>query len=213
VTLGENPDDADKAFLGIRYAQSAMFDMQEMPEGFGQGRGQEMPFTLPLDRLAPDPDTMPGRVMTEGAVVLTVVEQGPAEKAGLLAGDVITAIDGEAVDGPEALVDAVTSRQPGDAVVLTVTREGEDDPIEIEAVLGEHPDDAEKAYLGVSIGAFMMRMHGQGRGTDGQGFTLPFDLDQLPFDLDQLPFDLDKLPFDLPFDLPGQLQQPAGPQA
>jgi S1-C subfamily serine protease len=212
VTLGENPDDADKAFLGIRYAQSAMFDMQEMPEGFGQGRGQEMPFTLPLERLAPDLDTMPGRVMTEGAVVLTVVEQGPAEEAGLQAGDVITAIDDEAVDGPEALVDAVTSRQPGDAVVLTVTREGEDDPIEIEAVLGEHPDDAEKAYLGVSIGAFMMRMHGQGRGTDGQGFTLPFDLEQLPFDLDQLPFDLDKLPFDLPFELPGQ-QQSDGPQA
>jgi hypothetical protein len=170
-----------------------------------------MPFTLPLDRLAPDLDAMPGRVMTEGAAVLTVVEQGPAEEAGLQAGDVITAIDGEAVDGPQALVDAVTSRQPGDAVVLTVTREG--DPIEIEAVLGEHPDDPEKAYLGVSIGAFMMRMHGQGRGTDGQGFSLPFDLDQLPFDLDQLPFDLDKLPFDLPFELPGQLQQPAGPQA
>jgi hypothetical protein len=211
VTLGENPDDADKAFLGIRYAQSAMFDMQEMPEGFGQGRGQEMPFTLPLERLAPDPDTMPGRVMTEGAVVLTVVEQGPAEKAGLQAGDVITAIDGEAVDGPQALVDAVASRQPGDAVVLTVTREGEDDPIEIEAVLGEHPDDAEKAYLGVSIGAFMMRMHGQVRGTDGQGFSLPFGLDQLPFDLDQLPFDLDQLPFDLPFELPEQ--QSDGPQA
>jgi S1-C subfamily serine protease len=215
VILGENPDDADKAFLGIRYAQSAMFDLQEMPEGFapffGQGRGQEMPFTLPLDRLAPDLDAMPGMTMTEGAVVLTVVEQGPAEEAGLQAGDVITAIDGEAVDGPQALVDAVTSRQPGDAVVLTVTREG--DPIEIEAVLGEHPDDPEKAYLGVSIGAFMMRMHGQGRGTDGQGFSLPFDLDQLPFDLDQLPFDLDKLPFDLPFELPGQLQQPAGPQA
>jgi S1-C subfamily serine protease len=205
VTLGENPDDADKAFLGIRYARSAMFDMQEMPEGFAPFFGQEMPFTLPLDRLAPDQDTMPGRVMTEGAVVLTVVELGPAEKAGLQAGDVITAIDDEAVDGPEALVDAVTSRQPGDTVVLTVTREGEDDAIEIEAVLGEHPDDPEKAYLGVSIGAFMMRMHGQGRGTDGQGFSLPFDLDQLPFDLDQLPFDL-------PFDLPGQ-QQSDGPQA
>jgi S1-C subfamily serine protease len=209
VTLGENPEDADKAFLGIRYAQSAMFDMQDMPEGFapffGQGSGQEMPFTLPLERMAPDPDTMPGRVMTEGAVVLTVVEQGPAEQAGLQAGDLITAIDGEAVDGPQALVDAIASRQPGDTVVLTVTREGEADAVEIEAVLGEHPDDAEKAYLGVSIGAFMMRMHGQGRGTDGQGFSLPFDLDQLPFDLDQLPFDL-------PFELPGQ-QQSDGPQA
>lgn len=215
VTLGENPDDADRAFLGIRYTQSATVDLQGLPEGFvpfGQGRGQEMPFTLPFERMAPGQDIMPGMEATAGAVVLTVVEQGPAAEAGLQAGDVITAIDGEPVDGPQALVDAVTSRQPGDTVVLTVTREGEDDAIEIEAVLGEHPDDAEKAYLGVSIGAFMMRMHGQGRGTDGQGFNLPFDLDQLPFDLDQLPFDLDQLPFDLPFELPGQ-QQSDGPQA
>jgi hypothetical protein len=84
--------------------------------------------------------------------------------------------------------------------------------MEIKVVLGEHPDDAQKAYLGVSIGAFMMRLHSQGSGADGQGFTLPFDLEQLPFDLEQLPFDLDQLPFDLPFELPGQ-QQSDGPQA
>lgn len=213
VTLGENPDDADKAFLGIRYAQSAMFDMQEMPEGltpfFDQGRGQEMPFTLPFERMAPGQDAMPGMTMTAGAVVLTVVEQGPAEEAGLQAGDVITAIDDEAVDGPQALVDAIASRQPGDTVVLTVTREGEDEPIEIEAVLGQHPDDAERAYLGVSVGGAVMRLRSQGSTED---FTLPFDLEQLPFDLDQLPFDLDQLPFDLPFELPGQ-QQSDGPQA
>lgn len=215
VTLGENPDDAAKAFLGIRYTQSAAIELQDLPEGFvpfGQGRGQEMPFTLPFEQMAPGQGIMPGMEATAGAVVLTVVEQGPAAEAGLQAGDLLTAIDGEEVDGPQALVDAIASRQPGDTVVLTVTREGEDDPIEIEAVLGQHPDDAQKAYLGVSIGAFMMRLHSQGRGTDGQGFNLPFGLDQLPFDLDQLPFDLDQLPFDLPFELPGQ-QQSDGPQA
>lgn len=55
------------------------------------------------------------------------------------------------------------------------------------------------------------RWRGQGRGPGGQGFNLPFDLDQLPLDLDQLPFDLDQLPFDLPFELPSQ--QDSGPQA
>jgi membrane-associated protease RseP (regulator of RpoE activity) len=183
--------------------------MQDMPEGFapgfGQGRGHDFPFTLPFGQMAPDQETMPGRAMSAGAVVRTVVEQGPAAEAGLQAGDLVTAIDGEAVDSPQALVDAIASRQPGDTVTLTVTREGEDAPMEIEAVLGEHPDDAQKAYLGVSIGAFMMRLHSQGSGADGQGFTLPFDLEQLPFDLDQLPFDL-------PFELPGQ-QQSDGPQA
>jgi hypothetical protein len=101
-----------------------------------------------------------------------------------------------------------------------VTRTDQDEPLEIEVVLGENPDDAEKAYLGVTIGAFMMRFQGQmpdNRG--GMRFQLPFGLgemeldpDRLPFDLDQLPFDLDQLPFDLPFELPGQ-QQSDGPQA
>ncbi len=212
VTLGENPEDADKAFLGIRYTQSAVFELEDMPEGFapfGQGRGQEMPFTLPFERMAPNRGAMPGMPSSVGAVVLTVVEQGPAEQAGLQAGDLITAIDGEAVDGPQALVDAIASRQPGDTAVLTITREGEDDPVEIEAVLGEHPDDAERAYLGVSVGGAVMRFRSQGNTED---FTLPFDLEQLPFDLDQLPFDLDQLPFDLPFELPSQPED-SGPQA
>ena len=148
--------------------------------------------------------------MTAGAVVRTVVEDGPAAAAGLEPGDVITAIDGEAVDGPQALVDAVSARQPGDVVTLTVTRSGEDDAIEIEATLGEHPDDATKAYLGVSIGATMMRMQGQMPGNrGGMRFQLPFGLGEMQINPDQLPFDLDELPFELP----GQQQQPAGPQA
>lgn len=210
VTLGENPGDAAKAYLGIRYTQSMAADLGDMPEGFapgfGQGNGQGMPFTLPFGQTSPDDETTPGTLLSSGAVVQTVVEQGPAAKAGLQAGDLITAIDGEAVDSPQALVDAIASRQPGDTVTLTVTRSGETDPIQIEAVLGEHPDTAGKAYLGVSIGAFMMRMRSHGSGTDDQGFHLPFDLDQL------LPFDLHKLPFDLPFELPSQ-QQSDGPQA
>ena len=91
--------------------------------------------------------------MTAGAVVRTVVEDGPAAAAGLQAGDVITAIDGEAVDGPQALVDAVSARQPGDVVTLDRDRLGEETPLEIEATLGEHPDDADEGLSGRHIGA------------------------------------------------------------
>ncbi len=206
VTLGEHPDDAARPFLGIRYADSLQiadlesFQGEAMP--FFEHRGGE---TMPFGRMMPD---MTG---TTGAVVRTVTTDSPAAEAGLETGDVITAIDGEAIDGPQMLIDAISAREPGDAITLTVTRTGEEEPIELEAVLAANPDDAEKAYLGVSIGATMMRFRSLQSGD--QGFRLPFSLDQLPFDLDQLPFDLDQLPFELPFELPGQQQQPVGPQA
>lgn len=206
VTLGEHPDDAARPFLGIRYTDSLQIADLDM-ERF---QGETLPFferhggqTMPFGR------TMPDMAAAVGAVVRTVTADSPAAEAGLEAGDVITAIDGEAIDGPQALIDAVSAREPGDSVTLTVARTGDDEPIEIEAVLGANRDDTDKAYLGVSIGATMMRFRSQ--QNDDQGFRLPFGLDQLPFDLDQLPFDMDQLPFDLPFKLPEQ--QPDQPQA
>jgi len=206
ATLGENPDDASRPFLGIRYSTIvAMQDLQDQAMPFFEHRGgQTMPFDMPFGQ------TMPDAAMTAGAVVRTVVEDGPAAAAGLEPGDVITAIDDVAVDGPQALVDAVSAREPGDVVTLAVTRAGEETPLAIEATLGKNPNDAAKAYLGVSIGAFMMRLQDRMPGNrGGMRFELPFGLGELQLDPDQLPFDLDKLPFELP----GQQQQPAGPQA
>lgn len=215
VTLGENPDDAARAFLGIRYSEIATLSgLQDQFMPFSQEPGDRMmPFGHGFDQTTPETPATPLQRITAGAIVRTVVAGGPAAEAGLKASDVITALDGEPIDGPQALVDAVSARQPGDTVTLTVTRAGEDADIEIEAVLGENPDNAGKAYLGVSIGSLMMRFRDEmpdGRG--GMRFQLPFGLGEMQIDPDQLPFDLDQLPFDLPFDLPG-LQQPDQPQA
>ncbi len=55
----------------------------------------------------------------EGAAVAGVVEGGPAAAAGLPDGAVITKLDDQVIDGPDALVAAVRSRLPGDTVTLT----------------------------------------------------------------------------------------------
>ena len=55
-------------------------------------------------------------------------------KLGLLPGDLITAIDGEAVASPENVGDAIRDSNPGDAIRLTVVRAGSE--ISIDAVLG-----------------------------------------------------------------------------
>lgn len=57
-----------------------------------------------------------------GVLITSVVENSPAAKAGLKAGDVITAIDGEKVTSPGDLTHALSKKETGD-VSLTIVRD------------------------------------------------------------------------------------------
>lgn len=54
-----------------------------------------------------------------GATVADVTAGGPAAQAGVPVGAVITKVDGQVIDGSEALVAAIRSRAPGETVSLT----------------------------------------------------------------------------------------------
>jgi putative serine protease PepD len=54
-----------------------------------------------------------------GAAIAQVAEGSPAAAAGLPSGAVITKVDGQVIDGPEALVAAIRSKAPGDNVSVT----------------------------------------------------------------------------------------------
>jgi len=58
-----------------------------------------------------------------GLLVTGVTEGSPAEAAGLQAGDVITAVDGEPVAGLSALAARLRGAAPGDRVGIDVTRD------------------------------------------------------------------------------------------
>jgi membrane-associated protease RseP (regulator of RpoE activity) len=83
------------------------------------------------------------RSSDEGGVrIKRAFEDGPAAQAGLQRGDRITALDGTAVDSPEALGDAIDSHAPGDQVTVTVVREATEDGSteDVTVTLGEKPD-------------------------------------------------------------------------
>lgn len=67
--------------------------------------------------------------------IIAPIEDTPAERAGVLAGDLITHIDGKATKGMQ-LNDAVKMMrgEPGTPVVLTIRREGQDKPLVVKIV-------------------------------------------------------------------------------
>ena len=70
-----------------------------------------------------------------GAQVVQVVPGGPAEKAGVTSGDVITAVDDQLVTSSVDLTAAVRSTPPGQSVTLTVQRGNDSQKIPV--TLGE----------------------------------------------------------------------------
>ncbi|MGG5818640.1 Do family serine endopeptidase [Falsiroseomonas sp. HW251] len=60
-----------------------------------------------------------------GALVASVEADSPAAKAGLQAGDVVTAVGGRAVSSPRDLARAIGDQRPGSTVALDVRREGQ----------------------------------------------------------------------------------------
>lgn len=61
----------------------------------------------------------------QGALIASVQSGTPAAKAGLKEGDIVTQVDGKAVDGADTLSAAIRGHQPGDSVPLTYVRNGQ----------------------------------------------------------------------------------------
>jgi serine protease Do len=74
---------------------------------------------------------------SRGAVIVSIQEDTGAAEADLRPGDILVELDGEPLATMSELVAEVRRRAPGDAVALTVVRDGEEFEVEVE--LGERP--------------------------------------------------------------------------
>jgi membrane-associated protease RseP (regulator of RpoE activity) len=117
-----------------------------------------------------------------GLLIRQVVPDSPAANAGLAEGDVITAIDGQAVTEFEALRDAVGAQAPGDTVTLSVVKDGRDNPDaeagDVQVTLGERPEGfGFKERIGDGIGKLFDRfVDGQFRYLDENGNTVAVEV-------------------------------------
>ena len=84
-----------------------------------------------------------------GALVADVQPNGPAAAAGLKPGDVVTAVDGSAVQDPRALARRVATLRPGSTVQLAVRRDGAEQMLSMTtAILVDKTADAAPAAHG-----------------------------------------------------------------
>jgi serine protease Do len=77
----------------------------------------------------------------QGALVAEPQADGPAAKAGIMAGDVITAVNGSPVKDARDLAKQIGNMAPGSTVKLTVWRKGEEKTFSV--ALGELPNQRE----------------------------------------------------------------------
>jgi S1-C subfamily serine protease len=131
-------------------------------------------------------DSLP---VNEGAQVLEVYADSPAEKAGLQKDDIITAVDGDKVDEEHTLADRLYAYEEGDAVTLSVQRGA--DTVEIQVTLGPKMDNGWFGMMPGMDGSMMP--FGNGRNGQGFQFQMPgngngwFDFHMEPGQQDQNP--------------------------
>jgi serine protease Do len=72
-----------------------------------------------------------------GVTITSVDRSGPAAKSGMRPGDVVTTLNGQALDGSRSLTRAVALTAPGKIIQLTVRRQGRD--VDVAVTVGKRP--------------------------------------------------------------------------
>ncbi len=86
----------------------------------------------------------------KGVLVTAVTDDGPAAKAGVRAGDVITAVDGEVIDSPGDISRAINRKKEGD-ITLTVIRNKSQQTIRVTPREGGFSSTTERPQVGRRI--------------------------------------------------------------
>lgn len=125
-----------EAELGARRSGAPARGMAPLPQRF-DFRAVASPMPLGVEYLNLDAELAAERGLTqeEGAFILRVQPDSPAEAAGLLAEDIIVAVEGDPVDARRTLRERLLAYDPGETLQLEVLRAGE--ALQLEVTLAE----------------------------------------------------------------------------
>ena len=100
--------------------------------------------------------------LPQGAAIGAVTEGAPAAEAGIKVGDIITAVNGEAVKDSSELIAKVKKCQAGDEITLSVYRKGEELEITVKVAVKQQETETKTAEQQT------MEQQGQSQGRMGQ---------------------------------------------
>lgn len=131
-----------------------------------------------------------------GLYVVAVTEDGPADRAGILAEDFIIGINGNRVHSMEDLTDVTDASQEGDVVTVTVARYTEADDDESEGMFGgfnktSNSSDNYGNYYGFPYGSYGFPFGGFGFPFGGYGDYEDYYSPQYPeYELEIIDFEV-----------------------
>ena len=117
--------------IGIGFAIPVNMARNVMDQLIRSGEVRRGSLGVTIQPLTPEAIEKLGLPNARGALVNSVVSGGPAERAGVRGGDVITAFNGTAITDPNALRNAVARTAPGSDVTLTVWRNGREEQLRV----------------------------------------------------------------------------------
>jgi serine protease DegQ len=82
---------------------------------------------------------------TQGALIAGVVRGGPADRAGIRAGDILLAVGGQKVTDSSAMLNLIAALEPGKAANLTILRDRREMQLQIN--VGKRPRPSEREAL------------------------------------------------------------------
>lgn len=123
--------------LGIGFAIPVRTASEVMKQLIEKGQVARGWLGVEAQDVTPELGRAVGVKATEGALLVRLMRDGPAERGGLRAGDVIVAVDGKRVADTRDLINATAAVKPGTRGEFTVQREGKEMKIPVE--VGRRP--------------------------------------------------------------------------
>ncbi len=125
------------ASIGLGFAIPSNMARTVMDQLIGKGKVSRGQLGVGIQPITSDLAASIGLKQTQGVLVNSVVPGGPADKAGIKAGDAITELNGKAIQDPNTFRNTIASSSPGTKATLTIVRNGQQQQIQV--TLGELP--------------------------------------------------------------------------